>query len=572
MSRPLLLLRTVLAAMAATAALAAAATRPNVLLILADDLGFSDLGCYGGEIPTPAIDRLAAGGVRFSACYTSARCCPSRASLVTGLHPHEAGIGSFVTPAPEPGRGPAYTGHLLPDTATLAEILGDAGYSTWMVGKWHMGRPGPLARGFQNYYGFRNLLAHSESQWDPGAYVRLPRKVTPELAFPAGGFYATDAFTGYALEFLRQARADRQARPWFLYLAHSAPHFPLHAPKETIDRHMPTCRRGWDALRAERLERQKKLGLLPPDTPLPPRAEVPVDRDDIANGFPGKPNPAWDSLPADRREDLARRMATFAAMVEHIDRGVARIVADLQQHGELENTLILFLSDNGACYEWGPFGFDGPSREGTTTLHTGPALDRTGQPGTHSSYGSAWANLGNTPLAMYKHFCHEGGLASPLIVHWPAGLRSPAPAAGPRITDCPAHVMDIVPTVCAATGVPCPQTRRGRAIRQPSGISLLPACRGTPLAERPLAFEHQEARGLRLGDWKLVWGKRQPDPVRWELYNLKTDRCEQHDLADKEPERLQQMILEWNRWARRVGAAPFDRAGKSVPDPAPPHP
>jgi len=538
-----------------------AAPRPNVLVILADDLGYSDLGCYGGEVPTPNIDRLAKGGARFSAFYNSARCCPSRASLITGLHPHEAGIGSFAQGKPTAGWGPAYTGHLLDDTATLAEILGDAGYSTWMVGKWHMGIPGPIKRGFQNYFGYKNFLAHSENQWDPEKYVRLPEGKKPELSYPNENFFVTDVFTDYALEFLKQAR-NQKDNPFFLYLAHSSPHFPVQAPKESIDRHVDTYRRGWDVLRTERFERQKKSGLVPADATLPPLSEVPVDRDDIANGYSGKPNPAWDSLATDRREDLARRGATFAAMVEHVDQGIGRILADLEKNGDLDNTLIFFTSDNGACYEWGPFGFDGKSRKGLTTLHKGAELDRIGQADTHHSYGSAWANLGNTPLNMYKHFCHEGGITSPMIAHWPAGIK-----ARPGFIADPAHIMDIVPTVCEATGVPYPETRGEIDIQPVSGTSLLPVLRGTPLSERPLAFEHQQARGLRKGDWKLVWGKRQPDQVRWELYNLADDRSEQNDLAATHPEKLQQMILEWTIWARRVGAEPFQHtdAGDITP-------
>ncbi|WP_226895560.1 arylsulfatase [Luteolibacter marinus] len=542
------------------AAAAPAASRPNVLLILADDLGFSDLSCYGSEIQTPNIDKLAEGGAKFSAFYNSARCCPSRASLFTGLHPHEAGIGSFTTARPREDAGPAYSGHLLPDTATLGEILGDSGYSTWMIGKWHLGVPGPMERGIQNYYGYRNFLAHSENQWDPGAYVRLPAGTSPEIERPRGKYYATDVFNDYALEFLREARSgDHRGKPWFLFLSHSSPHFPVQAPKEDIDRHMATYRKGWDVLRVERLERQKKLGLVPADNPLPPRSQVPVDRADIANGYSGQPNPAWDSLPADRREDLARRMATFAAMVEHVDQGIGRIVGDLRQHGELDNTLIFFLSDNGACYEWGPFGFDGPSRKGETILHTGDQLAEMGQDHGHSSYGSAWAMLCNTPLGMYKHFCHEGGISSPFIVHWPAGL-------GPRpgyVAD-PGHVMDIVPTVCAATGVAYPKTRAGHDIKPVSGVSLLPAARGEGLAERGLPTEHQDARGYRKGDWKIVWGKRQPEEVRWELYNLKSDRSETKDLAKEHPEILRQLVGEWEAWARKVGADPF--ATKAIAD------
>ncbi len=526
----------------------AAAGRPNVLVILADDLGYSDLGAYGGEIPTPNLDRLAKAGARFEKCYNSARCCPTRASLITGLYPHEAGIGDFVTAKPAPKRGPAYAGHLLDDNITIPELLKQSGYSTWMVGKWHMGSPGPIQRGFDAYYGYKNLQAHSNDQWDPAAYVRLPAGTAAELSYAPGRFYVTDVFTDYALEFLRQARAQK-GKPWFLYLAHSSPHFPVQAPKEAIDRHMATYRRGWDVLRAERFARMKKLGLVAADAVLPPLSTVPVETDDaIANGYSGKPNPAWDSLPADRREDLARRMATFAAMVEHVDQGVGRLLADLERHGELANTLVVFTSDNGACYEWGPFGFDGRSRAGRTDLHVGEALAGMGQAGTHSSYGSAWANLGNTPLNLYKHFCHEGGISSPLLVAWPAGLKPSA-----EWIRSPAHVMDLLPTIAAAAGATYPTERGGKAIRPASGRSLLPALRGEPVAERGIPTAHEGARGYRLGDWKIVWGKRQSAPVTWQLFDLSKDPSEQHDLADQHPEKLRELADAWMAWAKQVG-------------------
>ena len=537
-----------LGCLAALAACAAPARPPNILVILADDLGYSDLGCYGGEIPTPNLDKLAKAGVRFEKCYNSARCCPTRASLLTGLHPHEAGVGDFVSAKPSPTRGSAYTGHLLPDNLTLAELLKRSGYSTWMVGKWHLGSPGPIQRGFGAYYGFRNFQAHSEDQWTPANYARLPAGTTPELSYPTDRFYVTDVFTDYALEFLRQARASKD-QPWFLYLAHSSPHFPVQAPKEAIDRHMATYRRGWDVLRSERFARMKALGLVAPDAALPPLSPVPVEADDaIANGFAGKPNPAWDSLPADRREDLARRMATFAAMVEHVDRGVGRILADLERSGELANTLIVFTSDNGACYEWGPFGFDGRSRAGRTDLHVGAALAGMGQAGTHSSYGSAWANLGNTPLAMYKHFCHEGGISSPLIVAWPAGLR-PAEAW----VRAPAHVMDLLPTLAEAAGAVRPAEVAGVKLKPLSGVSLLPALRGAAMPERGIPTAHEGARGYRLGDWKIVWGKRQGPPVAWQLFDLSKDPSEQHDLAAEQPAKLKELADAWMAWAKQVG-------------------
>jgi arylsulfatase len=524
--------------------------RPNVLVILADDLGFSDLSCYGGEIPTPNLDELATGGAKFSAFYTSARCCPSRASLMTGIHPHQAGIGSFTHASQPPGRGLAYKGQLLPTCVTLSEILLDQGYSTWMVGKWHLAHPGPMARGFQNYYGYKDFLAHSENQWDASKYIRLPETTKPEIA-TTKDFYATDIFTEYSLEFLKQARAQKD-KPWFLYLAHSSPHFPIQAPKESIDRHVQTYRRGWDVLRAERFERQKKLGLVRAHAQLPPLSEVPVDREDIANGFSGKPNPPWESLSANRREDLARRMATFAAMVEHVDQGIGRIIEDLKRNGEFENTIITFLSDNGACYEWGPFGFDGRSRLGTTTLHEGDVLANMGQKETHSSYGSGWANLGNTPLNMYKHFCHEGGLTSPLIVHWPHRIQPTK-----HFVKTPSHLMDIVPTILEATQAVYPSERKGIKVTPVEGRSLLPVINQTSeIAERILAFEHQEARGLRKGDWKLVWGKRQPDQITWELYNLREDRFEQNNVSQNYTKIREQLIEDWQQWAKRVHASP----------------
>lgn len=537
----------------ATTAYAQAATqptssRPNVLIVLVDDLGFSDLGSYGGELATPNLDALANEGLRYSQFYTSARCCPSRAALLTGLQPHRAGIGSFTTARPDPQRSPAYTGHLLPDTVTLAEVLKSAGYSTWMVGKWHLGSPGPIERGFDNYYGYKNYEAHSEGQWNPDLYVRLPESTSPELSIPRNQFWVTDVFTDYSLEFLRQARATPEKKPWFLYLAHSSPHFPLHAPKESIDRHMETYRRGWDVLRAERFERIKKLGLIDANASLPPRSLVPVDRDDIANGYAGKPNPAWDELPADRREDLARRMATYAAMVEHVDTGVGKIVADLKANGEYDNTIILFMSDNGACYEWGPFGFDEASRRGVTRLHTDEALANVGQRGTYHSGGSGWAMLSNTPLNLYKHFTHEGGLASPLVFHYPHGIQSPG-----RWVNDPSHLMDVVPTICELTGSPYPGDVGGRAVKAVDGVSLAPTLAGTSLAERSIPFDHQGAWALRKGDWKLVRGKRTGEPQTWQLFNIANDRMEQHDLAAEHPDRVKAMADEWLKWAESVG-------------------
>ena len=402
-----------------------------------------------------------------------------------------------------------------------------------MTGKWHMGTPGPIERGFDQYYGYRNFNSYAEDQWSPAGYVRLPQGTPAELS-PAT-FYATDVFTDYALEFLKQARGAK--KPWFLYLAHSSPHFPVQAPRKTMEKYLEIYRKGWDVLRAERLERMKKSGLIPASTALPPLSQVPVEPEEIANGYSGKPNPGWATLPADRREDLAHRMA-----------GIGRIMADLEKNGELANTMIVFTSDNGACYEWGPFGFDGPSRAGKTILHTGAALDAMGQKGSDHAYGSGWANLCNTPLNMYKHFCHEGGISSPLLIQWPAGFK---PRAG-WITS-PAHVMDLLPTIAAAADIPYPAKRNDLALLPLSGVSLLPAIHGQSVPERIIPTEHQGARGLRKGDWKIVWGKRQPEPVTWELYNLADDPCEQNDLAASNPKKCEELKLLWTEWAKSAG-------------------
>ena len=534
---------------------ATAAERPNIILILADDLGYSDLGCYGGEIKTPHIDSLAADGLRFTQLYNSARCCPTRASLMTGLYPSQAGIGDFTTARPNRKRGPGYLGRLNDRCATMAEVLKPAGYGCYYVGKWHMHpETGPIKRGFDEFYGYTR--GHSHDQYDADYYIRLPQGRNKEIDPPADQYYATDVFNQYALEFIRQGQ--KRNKPWFLFLGHSSPHFPVQAPAERADKYEALYRRGWDVLRTERYDRMQQLGLIDgKHWKLTPRSIVPVDRDDIANGFSGQPNPAWDSLDKARRHDLARRMAVFAAMVEGVDTGVGQIIKHLKKTKDLENTLILFLSDNGACYEWGPFGFDGVSRKGTTILRTGAELRKTGGRGTHQSYGSGWANLGNTPFRLYKHFTHEGGISSPFIAHWPKGIDQPN-----RWVRDPAHVMDLLPTLIEVAGATYPQKQNGNTLTPLEGTSLLPALRGEQLPERTIGFDHQSAHALRKGDWKIVWSKRMPTEIKWELYNLADDRCELQDLADQYPDRVRAMSAEWEDWARHVGVTWEDNKTK----------
>lgn len=548
---------------------APAADRPNILVILADDLGWSDLGCYGGEIRTPHLDRLAAGGLRFTQCYNSSRCCPSRASLLTGLYPHQAGIGRFVA-GDGGGKFPGYRGRLGDRCVTLAEVLGPAGYATFACGKWHVGEPGPVARGFDGFYGF--VHGYGIDSWNPRMLVRLPAG-SPQRGEPAGRFFATDAMTDHAIDFL--AASEAATKPWLLYVAYQAAHFPLQAPVELVDRYVPVYERGWDVLRAERLERLTKLGLVPPDLALPPREEIdsPIVARRIGSMTADGRNPAWDSLPADRRADLARRMAVYAAMVESMDANVGRLVDALTRAGALDRTLILFMSDNGACAEWEPFGFDldpadyrnrrpGHGVDGSTpgkpnVLHEGASLAAMGGPDatTLFSYGSGWANLSNTPLALYKHFAHEGGIRTPLIVHWPAGIADPG-VLRPHVT----HLMDVMATCVAVAGAAYPPATRPAALPL-EGQSLLPAVRGAAAEPRTLVFEHEHNAAIRRGDWKLVGrgaltngGVR--DDVRWQLYDVAADPAERHDRAAERPDLVAVLSKAFVAEARRTLIVP----------------
>jgi arylsulfatase len=524
--------------------------KPNVIVILVDDMGYSDAGAFGGEVKTPNVDRLAKGGLRFTQNYNSARCCPSRASLLTGLYSHQAGIANFTGGDRSAKMGPAYRGKLNKECVTLAEVLKQAGYNTYCVGKWHVGHEeSPETRGFDEFYGYTR--GHSTSQWQVNNYRRLPADRKPEFSYEPDEFYATDAFSDYAVEFVKQGQ--RKKKPFFLYLAHSSPHFPLHAPAKTRDSYLDTYRRGWDVLRKERYERQKKSGLVTKTWKFTDLSDVPTDRPDIANGFPGKKNPTWKEVAADRREDLVYRMATFAAMVEHVDRGIGRILRQLEEGDDLENTLILFTSDNGACYEWGPYGFDGRSRTGKTTLHKGEDLDKVGGPGTHHSVGSAWSCLSNTPMRMYKHFNYEGGQCSPLVAHWPKGIKD-----ADRWVRAPIHLIDLMPTICSATGANYPETFAGNEIQPVEGVSLQAIFEGeSKLPERVLCFDHFGSSAIRRGDWKLVRSNTRYNKGAWQLYNIGQDRCETNDLMKSFPDKAEQLKKEWLDWAIRVKVAPF---------------
>ena len=507
--------------------------RPNILLIVADDLGYSDLGCYGGEIATPTLDALAANGLRFTQFYTTARCCPSRASILTGQYPHKVGVGHMVSDLGHPG----YRGRLSDSAVTLGEVLKSAGYRTYLSGKWHVGTRDPTQRGFEQYFG---TLISAATYWDSTQYLRLPQG-SKTRSYDKDAFYGTDALTDYALDFLADARTTPD-QPWFLYLAYNAPHFPLHARAEDIAKYRNRYATGWDLLRQERLARMKKLRLVARDTHLTPRSQYTNFGETVTAA-----NPAWDSLPEDRRADLAMRMAIYAAMIDRMDQNIARVTADLRSRGELDNTLVMFLSDNGACAEWDPFGFD-VSSSPDNVLHRGDDLTRMGSRGTYHSVGSAWANASNTPWRMYKHYSHEGGISTPCIVHWPAGFRRRN-----AIEDVPAHLIDLMPTLVEVSGADYPEQFHSRQIFPMAGTSLVPALRGERMPERTLYFEHEGTRAVREGRFKLTALRGEA----WKLYDMARDRTELEDLAAKYPQRVEVLAKKWDAWAAENQVTPL---------------
>jgi len=540
---------------------ARAAPRPNILLILADDLGFSDVGCYGSEIHTPNIDSLAADGLRFTQFYNGARCCPSRASLLTGLYAQQTGVGLMTGNDHEPG----YTGSLNDSCVTLGQVLKQAGYQTYMAGKWHVGdHLLPTSRGFDRFYGF--FSGYTVNSWNPNQMVLLPPG--PAHTYPPGKFYATDAITDYAEDFINQGRQD-SAHPWFLYLAYQAAHFPLMAPESEIQKYVPLYEKGWDQIRRQRLARMEELGVLPKSTPLSPRSLIP--RPDIArrdDGLDTDVNPAWNSLDHDRQTDLAYRMAIYAAMIDHMDRDIGRLIENLKSHHDFDNTIVFFLSDNGACAEWAPFGFDaevkfptGDGAHGTghgfngdsfvkPILHTGDALATMGQPvpgATAIGYGSGWANACNTPFRMYKHYDHEGGISTPMIVCWPAGFKDRG-----AFRQQVGHVIDFMPTLVELADAKYPAESNGHAVLPMEGTSLVPAFGDQPIQRDALYWEHENNRAVRVGDMKLVSLADKP----WELYDMSTDREELHDLASSMPERAKTMKTMWEEWAERCHVYP----------------
>lgn len=526
---------------------------PNMILILADDLGYSDLGCYGGEIRTPNLDGLAGNGLRMTQVYNTSRCCSTRASLLTGLYPHQAGVGAMMADNGLPG----YRGFLTDRCVTIPSILQAEGYQTYMSGKWHLqgqGNPDciPTKHGFDEFYGCFKAYA---SFYRPDIYVRLPGdRANPPITTD---FYATNAITDQAITFLKQAR--KQTAPYFLYLAYNAPHFPLQAPKEMIDKYVPIYEKGWDQIRENRYNRMLKLGVIPEQAKLSRRGHVTkVPNRNRKSEFYDKPIPAWNSLSINRRADLTRRMATYAAMVEIMDRNIGRVIANLKKAGELNNTLIVFLSDNGACAEWDPFGFDNNPYP-KNKLYEGTHLSKIGQEGTFHSYGTGWANACNTPFRLYKHYSHEGGISSPFILHWPDRLKTKG-----TIDQQPAHIIDLASMFLQEAQVKHPASWKGKKVLPLAGTSLSPVLEGKKLKTRPLFFEHEGNRAVRHGSWKAVWTNY---TQQWELYEIDRDRSEIYNLASIHPEKVADLDRLWHKWAaaNHVETAQVPQPSKGMP-------
>lgn len=547
---------------------AGANARPNIVLIMSDDMGYSDLGCYGGEINTPNLDKLANGGLRYTQFYNGARCCPTRASLLTGLYPHMAGVGHMGDK--HGPQFPGYTGSLNQECRTIAEVLRGAGYGTYMVGKWHVAHPDtrnspndnwPMQRGFDQFYG---TITGAGSFYDPASLCRGNKFITPENdpEYRPKSFYYTDALTDNAINYLRRHQAESAGRPFFLYVSYTAAHWPLHAKPEDIVRYRGKYHAGYDAIRQARIEKMTKLGLIDPR--WKPSATV--------GDWQKVEHPSWEE----------RCMEVYAAMVDCMDQNIGRLIDQLDSQGQLDNTLILFLQDNGACAE--PMGRsasmlpDDPQPMGSDDLQTmiwPPMQTRDGRPvrsgpevmpgpaDTYVGYGESWANVSATPFRLYKHWVHEGGISTPLIVHWPRGVES---RLRNTLVKDPGNLVDIMATCVDVAGAKYPVVADSGKIHPLSGISLRPTFTAMPLVRpEPIFWEHEGNRAVRDGKWKLV-SKSPTGP--WELYDMDADRTEMYDLSGRESERVSAMTAQWEKWARThrvlpwISTPPYGEAGQ----------
>lgn len=517
-------------------------SRPNVVILLADDLGFSDLGCYGSEIRTPHLDRLAMGGTRLANFHNTPRCSPSRASLLTGLHPHQTGIGILVDDNSKDG---GYRGTLNNKCVTLAELLRAGGYATAIRGKWHLSSDNktpdgawPTERGFDSFYG---TLTGCGSYYEPGTLTRGTTNIEEEAKDP--DFFYTDRIADEAVAFIDQHVTENvQDQPFFLYVPFTAPHWPLHARPETIESYDGVYSEGWDAIRQSRFERQKELGVIAPHTQLSPR-------DPSISAWEDEAFQEWQ----------VARMQVYASMVTEMDTAIGRILVEIESKGLLENTIILFMSDNGAASEDLPLFEREVFLQRTDILryktragkdvHIGnDPLIKPGPENTYASYGKGWANVSNTPFRFYKVWTHEGGVSSPFIAHWPAGsLKSGS------VLENPFQLVNIVPTILEATKCVYPQNRNDVDLFQLEGGSMLRALRGGGESNPQLWWEHVGNAAIQRDNWKLV---RQYD-WPWELYDISKDRSELNDVSADFPEIVKELSDEWDRLAEANGVIPF---------------
>ncbi len=531
--------------------------QPNIIVILSDDMGYSDIGCYGGEINTPTLDSLAAGGLRFTQFYNTARCCPTRASLLTGLYPHQAGIGHMM----EDKGADGYRGDLNRNCLTIAEALKPAGYGTYAVGKWHVTRHAkpegpkhnwPLARGFDRFYG---TITGAGSFYDPGTLTRDNQMISPlnDPEYQPAQYYYTDAISDHAVRFISEHHAQTPDRPFFLYTAFTAAHWPMHALEKDIAKYQGKYDAGYDAIRRARFERMKSMGLVDSQWQFT----------DTVGDWDRVPDKAWE----------ARCMEVYAAMIDSMDQGIARMVAQLKKQGQFDNTLIFFLQDNGGCAE----GTGRMPRGGVTQRPEKPTLavidkdvldlsiqpmqTRDGFPvvmgrgvlpgprDTYIAYGQGWANVSNTPLREYKHWVQEGGISTPLIAHWPAGIKRSG-----ELDRQPGHLIDLMATCVDVAGAEYPAQAGGQEIQPLEGRSLTPAFAGRAIEREAIYWEHEGNRALRAGSWKLV---AKGPGGKWELYDIAADRTEMHNLAASQGERLNRMVSQWETWAKRARVLPW---------------
>jgi arylsulfatase A-like enzyme len=508
-------------------------------------MGFSDIGCFGSEVPTPHLDDLAKRGMILSQFYNNPRCCPSRAALMTGLYSQQAGMGMMVS---DHGRYPypGYAGILRTDTPTIPELLKSVDYKTAMVGKWHLApeteegkRCWPLQRGFDKFWG---MISGASPYYESPHLMDGDTPLPP----PPADQYLTDLWATHAADFVTEFSQD--PTPFFLYAAFNAPHWPIQAPEEEVKKYAERYREGWDALREERHKKQIESGLLSPHwnlTPRDPRV------------------PAWEKI--DNKEWEIRRMAVYAAMIDRLDQGVGRIVEAVNKAGIADNTLIVFLSDNGGNAEElgrgrsntpmdmheGPFhvvagGTSSACEIGMTCAGNVPGVMPGGE-NTFQSIGIPWGNCANTPFRLYKHYAHEGGISTPFIACWPNGIKSEHTAVSSV-----GHETDLMPTFLELAGLQYPSIAKHPEIK-PVGESLAPVFAGKPRTRSPIFWEHEGNKAVRDGKWKLV--SRFPDA--WELFDMDADRTEIHDLSKAQPVRVKAMAAMWNEWASRIGVQPW---------------